>query len=578
MPDFDNPAVADVLDTVGDLLEISGADKFRFLSYHKAAHALRAFPEDVMTLAAEERLTEVPGVGKKLAASIMALVDSGTFPELEAITAELPDTLVELVQVPGLGPKKAKVLYEELGVASVDDLETAIAAHRLDGLGGFGPKTIENLVAGIDAFRRHRQRALIADVLPFADRIVSAMRELGGTVDAAFAGSLRRRRETVGDVDVIVASTEPEAVMQAARTLPRAERIVAGGETKTSIVTTGGLQVDVRVVAPEQYGAALQYFTGSAEHNVALRAIAKGMGLKVNEYGVFRIADDVRIAGATEDDVYAALGMAMPPPELRENTGEIAAALAGTLPRLLELSDIRGDLHMHTVATDGKSTAEQNRTKAAELGYDYIAITDHAANLRMVGGLGVDALERQWELIDELNSRGDGPYLLKGIELNIDDNGDVDYDSSVLARFDIVLASLHSGWGQSRDVATRRVLRAMENPFIDVISHLTGRVLRRRDPIDLDIEAVMAKAAETGTALELNSYPDRLDLDDAHLRIAKRAGVRITLGTDSHEATQLGYMTYGVGQARRGWIEAAGVLNTLSLDGLRAQLKRGRAV
>lgn len=578
MPDFDNPAVAKVLDAVGDLLEISGGDKFRFLSYHRAAHALRAFPEDVMVLAAEDRLTDVPGIGKKLAASIITLVQSGTFPELEAITSELPGTLVELVQVPGLGPKKAKVLFEQLGIASVDDLESAIAVGRLAGLAGFGAKTVENLTAGIDAFRRHQQRALIADVLPLAEKIVSALREVDGVVHAAFAGSLRRRCETVGDIDVVVASDRADAVMEAARGLPRTERVLASGETKTSVVITGGLQVDVRVVAPGQYGAALQYFTGSAEHNVALREFARSRGLKVNEYGVFRIEDDVRVAGATEDEVYAVLGMATPPPEIRENAGEIEAAREGRLPRLLEIGDVRGDLHLHTNATDGTSTAEQNRTKAAELGYEYIAITDHAADLRMVGGLGLDALRRQWELIDELNARGNGPHLLKGIELNIDDDGGVDYDQDVLARFDIVLASLHSGWGQPRDVATRRVLRAMENPLIDVVSHLTGRVLRRRDPIDLDIEAVMAKAAETGTALELNCYPDRLDLDDTHLRMAKHAGVPITLGTDSHEVTQLGYMAYGVGQARRGWIEPADVLNTLSFGDLRARLKRARTL
>lgn len=577
MPDFDNPAIATILDAVGDLLEIAGADRFRVLSYHKAAHSLRAFPEDVMTLSAEGRLTEVPGIGAKLAASILTLVQSGTFPELEAITAELPRTLVELVQVPGLGPKKAKTLYEELGIASVDDLEAAIAADRLAGLAGFGPKTVANLSLGIESFRRHHQRTLISDALPFAERIVTIMRDLDGTTEAAFAGSLRRRRETVGDVDIIVASSSPHTVMEAARSLPRVERVVASGATKTSVVTTGGLQVDVRVVPPESYGAALQYFTGSAEHNVALREVAKGMDLKVNEYGVFRVTDGVRIAGSAERDVYAALGMAVSPPEIREGAGEIEAARRSSLPRLLELGDVRGDLHMHTTATDGASSLEQNRAKAADLGYEYIAITDHAANLRMVGGLAIDALERQWERIDELNA-APGPRLLKGIELNIDDDGEVDYPAEVLQHFDIVLASLHSGWGQSREAATRRVIRAMENPLIDVIAHLTGRVLRRRDPIDLDIEAVMAKAAETGTALELNCYPDRLDLDDTHLRMAKRAGVAITLGTDSHEAAQLGYMMYGVGQARRGWIEAGDVLNTLALAELQAALKRARTV
>ncbi len=578
MPEYDNPSVAKILDTVGDLLEISGADKFRFLSYHKAAHALRAFPEDVMTLARDGRLIEVPGVGSKLAASILTLVETGSFPELDAITDRLPGTLVDLTRIPGLGPKKVKVLYEQLDVTSVDALEAAIEEGRLTGLAGFGARTIDNLAEGIVAYRRHSERKLMADVLPLAERIVSAMRDVAGVTDVAYAGSLRRHRDTVGDIDVVVASGDPESVMGAARTLPRVESVLVSGGTKTSIATADGLQIDVRVVSPDQYGAALQYFTGSAEHNARLRELAKRAGLKVNEYGVFRLADDVAIASATEADVYAALGMDVPVPELRENAGEIEAALAGDFPRLLEGRDIRGDLHMHTVATDGKSTARQNRAKAAALGYEYIAITDHAVNLHMVGGLGLDALERQWEEIDELNSIGDGPHVLKGVELNIDDDGQVDYDLDVLARFDIVLASLHSGWGQSREVATRRVLRAMDNPFIDVIAHLTGRILCRRDPIDLDIEAVMQKAAQTGTALELNSYPDRLDLNDVHLRMAKRMGVAITLGTDSHDASQLEYMSYGVGQATRGWIEPGDVLNTLPLHELRLRLKRARSL
>ncbi|MBN2822067.1 MAG: DNA polymerase/3'-5' exonuclease PolX [Coriobacteriia bacterium] len=578
MPEYDNPSVAKILDTVGDLLEISGADKFRFLSYHKAAHALRAFPEEVMTLARDGRLTEVPGVGSKLAASIITLTQTGSFPELDAITDRLPGTLVDLTRIPGLGPKKVKVLYEQLDVTSVDALEAAIEEGRLAGLAGFGAKTIDNLAEGIVAYRRHSERRLMADVLPLAERIVAAMRDVAGVTDIAYAGSLRRRRDTVGDIDVVVASGDPESVMEAARTLPRVERVLVSGDTKTSIATADGLQIDVRVVSPDQYGAALQYFTGSAEHNSRLRELAKRSGLKVNEYGVFRLADDAAIASATEADVYTALGMDVPVPELRENAGEIEAALAGDLPGLLEGRDIRGDLHMHTVATDGKSTARQNRAKAAALGYEYIAITDHAVNLHMVGGLGLDALERQWEEIDELNSTGDGPHVLKGVELNIDDDGQVDYDLDVLARFDIVLASLHSGWGQSREVATRRVLRAMDNPFIDVIAHLTGRILCRRDPIDLDIEAVMQKAAQTGTALELNSYPDRLDLSDVHLRMAKRTGVAITLGTDSHDAAQLDYMSYGVGQARRGWIEPGDVLNTLPLHELRLRLKRARSL
>ena len=577
MSGYDNPSVAAVLDNVGDLLEIAGESTFRVLSYHKAAHALRSFPVDVNTLVAQGRVQEIPGVGSKLAASIAALLSTGGFPELETLSASLPLTLTQLLEVPGLGPKKIKVLYGQLDIASIDDLEVAIAGGRLNGLPGFGAKTVVNLTAGIEAFRRHHERSLISTALPMAERIVAMLGDLDGVEAAAYTGSVRRHCETVGDVDVLVVSTRPEIVMQAAREMPRTARVVVSGETKTSVLSADGIQVDVEVVAPDDYGAALQQSTGSVEHNIALREIATSRGLKLSEHGVFRLDTGQRVAGRAEEDVYAALGMATPPPELRENTGELEAALAGTLPRLITRADLLGDLHMHTLATDGKSTIEQTRARAAELGYRYIAITDHAERLRMVGGLDLDALERQWEHIDELNALSDGPYILKGIELNIDDDGEVDYPADVLARFDITLASLHSGWGQNREVATRRLLRVMDNPFVDVIGHPTGRILGRRDPIDLDMEAVLTRAAETGTAMELNAYPDRLDLSDVHLRMARRLGVSISLGTDSHEASQLSNIEYGIVQARRGWLEPSDVLNCCSLDQLQARLKRARS-
>jgi len=577
MPEYDNAAIATTLDDFGDLLEIAGEDRYRYLSYHKAAHAIRAWTEDITATALGGRLTEIPGIGAKIASVIESLMRSGTFPEFEAVKERVPASVIELIRIPGLGPKKAKTLYDELGIATIDDLEEAIAEGRLAGLSGFGEKTVENIVAGIERVRTLSARILLADALPLAEKIAADLETLPGVEAASMAGSIRRMKETVGDIDVLVAAADGPAVMEAVRALPIVTDVIVSGPTKTSVMTTSGRQADVRVVAPESWGAALQYFTGSAEHNVRVREIAKSRGLKVNEYGVFSVADGARVAAATEADVYAALGMATVPPEVRENAGEIELALDGRVPDLVTLADVRGDLHAHTIATDGRSTLEQNRAHAATLGYEYLAVSDHAYDLRMVGGLDEGELEEQWAEVDRLNALGDGgPVLLKAIELNIDDDGGVDYPAELLARFDLCIASLHHGFGQSHEQATRRLLVAMENPYVDIIGHPTGRLLGRRDPFDLDMEAVIATAAETGTVLELNAHPQRLDLNDLHLRMARAAGVRISIDTDSHEATQMSFMRWGVATARRGWIGPDDVLNCQPLEVLRTWLKRAR--
>lgn len=578
MPTYDNAAIANALDEFGDLLEIAGEDRYRFLSYHKAAHAVRAWDEDIMSTALAGRLTEIPGIGAKIAATIESLLKSGVFPGMDEVTERVPSSVIELMRIPGLGPKRAKQLFDELAVTSIDDLEEAIAEGRLAGLAGFGDKTVENITAGIERYRTLSARILLADALPLAEKLAAELRALPGVTDATYAGSIRRMKETVGDIDVLVAAADGPSVMAAVRELPIVTGIVAAGETKTSVMTTSGRQVDVRVVPPESWGAALQYFTGSAEHNVRVREIAKSRGLKVSEYGVFRIDTGEQLAAATEAEVYASIGMALVPPEIRENAGEIELALEGRVPDLLTRHDIRGDLHAHTVATDGRSTLEHNRARAAELGYEYLGVTDHAYDLRMVGGLDLAELEAQWAQIDELNALADGgPHLLKGIELNINDEGGVDYPEDVLARFDYCIASLHHGFGQSREQATRRLLVAMENPYVDIIGHPTGRLLGRRDPFDLDMEALLSAAAETGTIMELNAHPERLDLNDAHLRMARRLGVRIAIDTDAHEAMQFGHIRWGVATARRGWLSTSDVVNTWPLERLLAGLKRNRS-
>lgn len=580
VPEFDNVAIAQLLDTTGDLLELAGVDKFRFLSYHKAAAAVRAWPEQLSVLAEEGRLTEVPGIGKKLAVAIEQILSTGTFAEYEEAVAAFPPTLAEVMQVPGVGPVRARTLYETLSIASVADLEIALADDRLSEIPNFREKTIANIAAGVDVYLRTHARTMLMDALPLAEHVLEVLRALPSVERAEPAGSLRRMQETVGDIDVLASSGEPDAAMAAVRELPIVTRVIGSGASKTSVLTTAGLQVDVRVVRPEQFGAALQYFTGDKQHNIALREIAKKRHLKVNEYGVFRVdetgSEIERLGGATEEEVYARLGMETPPPEIRRGTGEIEAALERRLPRLLELADIRADMHLHTNSTDSRSSVEDNRAKAAELGYEYLAVTDHAYNLRMVKGLDVDQLREQWTRVDELNLLA-GPRILKGIELNIGEDGSLDYPDEVLSRFDFCIASLHAGWGDPQDVATARLMKAMESPFVDIIGHPTGRIIGRRDPISLNMEAVLAKAADTGTLMEINAYPDRLDLSDVHLRLAKKHGVRFALGTDAHHCEQMGYMRYGVGDARRGWVTAEEMLNAQPLEVALSWLKRNRA-
>ena len=585
MPEFDNVAIAQLFDLTADLLELADVDKFRFLSYRKAASSIRAWPEQVSALAEEHRLTEVPGVGAKLAVAIERILATGTFPEYEDAAALFPPSLTEVMEIPGVGPKKARLLYDELNVTSVSDLERALAEDRLTGLPGLGAKSIQSIAAGVETYRRHRSRLLLMDALPLSERIVEELLLVPAVERAEAAGSLRRRVETIGDIDVLVSSTDPAAVMKAARELPLVTRVLASGATKTSVLTTAGLQVDVRVVEPDSFGAALQYFTGSKAHNVELREIAKRQGLKVNEYGVFRVGEaepdeagtvspvEMRLGGHTEQEVYALLGMDTPPPEIREGLGEIDAAQEHRLPSLLELADMRGDLHVHSDSTDSRSSIEENRAKAAELGYEYVAVTDHAYNLRMVLGLDVEQLEEQWAHVEALNATP-GPRVLKGIELNIGEDGSIDYEHDVLARFDFCIASLHSGWNEPGDVMTRRLIAAIEHPLVDIIGHPTGRIIGRRDPIALDMEAVLQAAGRTGTIMELNAYPDRLDLSDVHLRMARRFGVRFAINTDAHHAEQMGYLRYGVYTARRGWVTKDEVLNAQPLEVMLSWLKR----
>jgi DNA polymerase (family X) len=577
MPAYDNTAVAAKLDLAADLLEISGADKFRFLSYRKAANAVRALPEQVAALANAGRLTEIPGVGGKMAGKIEQIIARGSFDALDDVSATVPPTLADVMQVSGVGPKRAALLHEKLGVSTMADLQEALAAGRVATMGGFGAKTAENIAAGVSAFERHHERTPIEVALPVAEQLARELAAFPSVLAIEPAGSVRRREETIGDVDLVASSDDPPALIAAFTTLPAVERVLGAGGTRASVELHDGLHVDLRVVPPQSYGAAMQYFTGNKDHNIELRDLARGRGLKVNEYGVFRVDEAgnelERLGGATEADIYDALELDTPAPEIRWGTGELDLAQSHTLPILIELGDVRGDLQSHSKATDGKDSLAGNRAIAAELGYEYLAATDHALNLKMVGGLDLPDLKRQWAEIDELNAIA-GPRILKGIELNIADDGSVDYDEDVLARFDIVLASLHSGWDQDEATATKRLLTAIANPWVDVIAHPTGRVIGRRDAIKLDMDAVLSAAGESGTIMEINSYPDRLDLSAEHIRLARGHGVRFSLGTDAHAAEHMRYMRYGVAQARRGMVTREELLNAHSWDVARTWLKR----
>lgn len=569
MPAIDNSAIAAKLELHSDLLEISGADKFRFLSYRKAAHAIRAWPEQVAALANEGRLTEIPGVGAKMALNVEQIVASGSFAGLDEISSSVPPSLAEVMQISGVGPKRAALLHEKLAVASLDDLQRALDSGAVARMGGFGEKTAEKIASGLEAHRRHRERTPIGEALPAAESFLSDLQAIPGVLRASVAGSVRRREETVGNLDFVAEAQAPELLATAIAGLPAVERVLEpGGSGEVRVELHDGLEVRVHCTSSASFGAALRYYTGSTAHNAILADLAGR-------------ADTGPTASAAEEDaLYAALGLDVPPPEIRWGAGELELAARHELPALVTLDQVRGDLQSHSTYTDGKNTLAENRAVAHELGYEYFAATDHAYALRMVGGLDAAQIERQWTEIDELNAEGAElglPRILKGIELNIGPHGELDYEDEVLAGFEIVLASLHSGWDEDQATATRRVLAAIQHPLVDVIAHPTGRVIGRRDPIRLDIDAMLEAAGATGTIMEINSYPDRLDLSAEHIRLARHHGVRFSLGTDAHVAEQMRFMPYGVAQARRGLVAADELLNAQPWEIAHTWLKRHRA-
>ena len=605
---MDNVEIARALAEVADVLEIQGANPFRIRAYRNAARTVEVQTTPLARLVEQgSPLTALPGIGKEMAGHIQEMVATGTFAYRDELLAEVPRTLVELMRLPALGPKKARRLYDELGIATVDALEEAGRAGVIATLPGFGAKSQEKILAGIADFRQHTDRLPLIDAERYVEPLVAYLRETPGLERLEVAGSYRRRRETVGDIDLLATAERPAAVIERFLAYPQIASVSLAGDTRATVVVGavlsagggGGLQVDLRAVAPECYGAALVYFTGSKEHNIRLRRRGVERGLKISEYGVFRLSpaelpgaagaiaetevpevpgtgpEPECVAGREEADVYAAVGLPWIPPELREDRGEIEAALAGRMPALIRTADLRGDLQMHSTWSDGRNTLEEMVVACAARGYEYMAITDHSKALAMVQGLDAVRLRLQWAEIAGIRVRHPEIRLLSSMEIDILADGSLDLEDEMIAGLDLVVVSIHSRFDLPAEQQTERILRALEHPEVDILAHPTGRIINRRKAMEFDVDAVLRAATEHGVAVELNAHPNRLDLKDDHLRLAKRLGCKIVISTDSHRTSELDLMRCGVEQARRAGLEPGDVINTLPLAELLAALGRG---
>ena len=567
-----NEEIAGLLAEYAELTQITGGDVFRTRNYTKAARSVRGWPDDIGALDAKA-LRAIPGVGASIAAKIAEYRDTGRIVALDELRNQIPPGVRELTRVPGLGPKRALQLSREIGVTSVDELAAAIAAGRLDGLAGFGARSAERIAGGIEVYRQGRERVLLDVALHTATGLVAALAEVDGCQRSTYAGSLRRMRETIGDVDILAAAPDASPLMAALVARPEVASVIGSGPTKTSIRTDRGLQVDLRVVPLDAWGAALQYFTGSAAHNVAVRQIAIARGLKLSEYGLFDAGTGELIVSRTEEEVYARLGLAWVPPPLREDHGEIQAAARGEIPQLVREKDLAGDLHTHTDRTDGVASLETMVAAAQRRGYAYYAVTDHAPDLIMQR-MTTEKMLAQREQVQRMAVPG--MVLLHGTELNIGPDGSVDWPEDFLAGFDLCVASVHSHFDQPRAQMTRRFVAACENPQVNIIGHPTTRRIGRRPPVDVDFAELFRACARTGTALEINGSPQRLDLPADHIRAARDAGVRFAIDSDAHSVSDLGNMTYGTGTAQRGWLTPDDVINTWPLERLRRFLDKER--
>lgn len=578
---MENLEITGALKELADLLEIQGANPFRIRAYRQAIQTLDGIgrPLEDMVEAGED-LTAIPTVGKDIAAAIVELATTGTLQRLEELGETMPRTLVDLTRLGGVGPKKARRLWEEASIATVDELEAAAKDGRLVSLGGFGTRTVENLLRSIEAQRSAAGRFLLSEADAFVRPLVEHMLQAPGVDRVDVAGSYRRRRETVGDIDLLAqCDVDRLAVMHHFTSFPGVKKVVLSGETRGAIVLRSGLPVDLRILPARSYGAALHYFTGSKEHNVAIRTLGVRRGLRISEYGIFTVEDgaDVgasgvedgeRVGGRTEEEVFKAVGLPWIPPVIRQNRGEIEAAREGRLPSLLELDDIRGDVHLHSTWSDGRRSIEEMARACVSRGYEYMAITDHSKAMAMANGLTAERVRAQSKEIDDLNDRLDGFRILKGLEVDILKNGTLDMPDDVLEELDLVIVSVHSLMDMRKTQMTERIIKALLNPNVDVLAHPTGRKLNRRPPYEVDLDLVLQAALELDVAVELNASPRRLDLSDVHVRRAGELGVTVVVNTDAHAIEELDNMEYGIDQARRGWLGKDGVLNTRSLADL----------
>jgi DNA polymerase (family 10) len=571
----DNNAIADVLDEIGDLIELKGENVFRAVTYRQVARSIRDLREPVATLLEQGRLSEIPKTGPSVTEAITQLITTGESKRHTELKAAVPAGLITLLRVNGVGPATARVINKELGITTIDELEEAAKAGKLRQLPKIQARTEENILKSIASLKQRTGRSLVHHAREAAQEMIATLRERGVT-DIFIAGSSRRYRDTIGDIDLLVPAADAAPVMKAFTTAADVERILASGDTKSSVIVARGLQIDLRVVPPDSIGAALLYFTGSKEHNVRLRGHALKRKLLLNEYGLYKVGAEARgqeIASKTEQDIYAALDMDFIAPELREDHGEIDAALAHALPTLISVADIRGDLHTHTNWTDGRDTLAAMARRAKEKGYGYMAVTDHSPGLGLTMGLSAERIAARQAEAAKLNAELAPFRILVGTEVDIRANGTLDYPNEILKGFDIVSASVHSAFGQEREVMTKRILDAMRNPYVTAFSHPTGRLLERRDPYAVDLAAVIAAAKETGTWLELNGGPERLDLPDIWVRNATEAGVRLVTNSDAHRVEELDWMEYAVSVGRRGWATKSSFANALPLDDMLAARK-----
>jgi DNA polymerase (family 10) len=566
-----NADVATVFDEIADLLEVQGANTFRVRAYRNAARMLSELGRSVKTMVDQgEDLDKLPGIGSDLAGKITEVVASGTCAQLERLRKELPPVITQLLKIPGLGPKRVRALHQELGVQTLEELHRAAVQGRIREVHGFGPKTQQQILEATAARLQDAHRFKLAMAAQVAEALLSKLAAVPGVLQVVAAGSLRRMRDTVGDLDLLVTIERGSPVMERFTASTGVRRVLSKGSTRASVLLRNGLQVDLRAVAPASFGAAWLYFTGSKAHNIALRKLAQDAGLKLNEYGIYR--GDKRIVGATETSVYQALGLPFIEPELREDRGEIDAARNHRLPTLVQLSDLHGDLHAHTKESDGHDSLEAMAEAARARGLQYLAITEHSQRLALTHGLDANRLARQIDRIDELNARLNGIVLLKGVEVDILEDGTLDLPDALLQRLDLVVGAIHYRFELARDRQTDRLLRAMDHPYFSILAHPTGRLIDERPACDIDLPRVIRKAHERGCFLELNAHPARLDMNDIACRMARDEGVLVSINSDAHSALEFDNLRFGIGQARRGWLEAGDVLNSRTLEALRPLL------